>query len=97
MYGLINKALQAFLTENYGAALWSRVAHALGLGPEGFEAMLRYDDRLTEELIDTTSQPFAPLAFRLACMSAICFPYRHSCVFQQAPKARAPATIAVAA
>lgn len=55
MYGLINKALQAFLTENYGAALWSRVAHALGLGPEGFEAMLRYDDRLTEELIDTAA------------------------------------------
>ncbi|RWR49348.1 heme NO-binding protein [Sinirhodobacter ferrireducens] len=56
MYGLINKALQAFLVENYGPALWSRVAHALGVGPEGFEAMLRYEDRLTEELIDIAAR-----------------------------------------
>ena len=35
----------------YGPSLWSRVAQDIGIGPEGFEAMLRYDDTLTEDLI----------------------------------------------
>ncbi|RWR09413.1 heme NO-binding domain-containing protein [Paenirhodobacter populi] len=52
MYGLINKSVQAFLRDNYGSALWAQVAHRAGIGVEGFEAMLRYDDSLTEHLID---------------------------------------------
>lgn len=51
MHGLINKSVQAFLRDNYGPSLWSRVAQDIGIGPEGFEAMLRYDDALTEDLI----------------------------------------------
>lgn len=51
MYGLINKSIQAFLRDNYGSALWAQVAQRAGIGLEGFEAMLRYDDSLTEHLI----------------------------------------------
>ncbi|HEY0275122.1 MAG TPA: heme NO-binding domain-containing protein [Paenirhodobacter sp.] len=51
MYGLINKSVQAFLRDNYGSDLWARVARSAGIGIEGFESMLRYDDALTENLI----------------------------------------------
>lgn len=51
MYGLVNKSVQAFLRDNYGPAHWGRVARRIGLGPDGFEAMLRYDDELTGMLI----------------------------------------------
>ncbi|MDD8022570.1 MAG: heme NO-binding domain-containing protein [Paracoccaceae bacterium] len=51
MHGLINKSVQAFLRDNYGQALWARVAQEIGIGPEGFEAMLHYDDALTADLI----------------------------------------------
>ncbi|HEY0213243.1 MAG TPA: heme NO-binding domain-containing protein [Paenirhodobacter sp.] len=51
MYGLINKSVQSFLRDNYGSALWARVARRAGIGIEGFEAMLRYEDTLTDNLI----------------------------------------------
>jgi hypothetical protein len=51
MHGLINRSLQSFLRDTYGAALWTRVAEAAGVGPDGFEAMLVYDDALTDAVI----------------------------------------------
>lgn len=51
MHGAINKSVQAFLRDHYGAATWSRVADRAGVGREGFEAMLHYDDALTEALL----------------------------------------------
>lgn len=51
MHGLINKSLQTFLTESFGAAVWRDIARDSGvaqlLGPDGFEAMQVYDDELT--------------------------------------------------
>ena len=52
MHGLINKALQAFLTQTYGDALWRRVADDARLGFDGFEAMLTYDPVLTDRVLD---------------------------------------------
>lgn len=52
MYGLINKSVQAFLRDNYGSALWRRVAQRIGIAAEGFEAMLQYPPELTENLIE---------------------------------------------
>ncbi|MCX8508343.1 MAG: heme NO-binding domain-containing protein [Rhodobacteraceae bacterium] len=51
MHGLINRSLQFFLRDTYGAALWSSVAEQAGVPPEGFEAMLTYEDALTDRLL----------------------------------------------
>lgn len=55
MHGLINKSLQCFLCETYGEALWRQVAAQCGVSPAGFEAMLHYDDDLTDALIGRAS------------------------------------------
>lgn len=52
MHGLINRSLQYFLCQTYGAHLWTDVALSAGADPEGFEAMLTYDDAITFALID---------------------------------------------
>lgn len=55
MHGLVNKAIQSFITDSFGASAWqainlqSGIAHELG--PDGFEAMQHYDDRLTQALL----------------------------------------------
>lgn len=55
MHGLINKSVQTFLRAHYAEGVWQRVAQQIGLGPEGFEAMLHYDDALTEGLLDAAA------------------------------------------
>ncbi len=56
MHGLINKALQSFLGDAFGADAWRAIAVHSGvaqrLGPEGFESMQLYDDTLTEAVLD---------------------------------------------
>lgn len=52
MHGLVNRAIQSFVSNTYGPERWSRVAEAAGLGVTGFEAMLTYDDALTEAMLD---------------------------------------------
>lgn len=51
MHGLINKAIQAFLTDSFGMDTWrailTRAQLSSDLGGEGFEAMRVYDDALT--------------------------------------------------
>lgn len=56
MHGLINKSIQSFLRDNYGQALWVRVSQQIGVDPEGFEAMLHYDDALTEDLLGAATR-----------------------------------------
>ena len=51
MHGLVNKSIEVFLRDTYGAALWTDVAQAAELGFDSFEAMLSYDDRLTDAVI----------------------------------------------
>lgn len=59
MHGLINRSFQAFLGDTYGPALWSDVAAAAGIGPEGFEAMLQYDDAVTEAVVTAAQDRLA--------------------------------------
>lgn len=63
MHGLISKAIQSFLQDSHGIALWEEVALrsgvALQLGPDGFEAMQRYDRTLVEAVLATASQALA--------------------------------------
>ncbi|MCV2868787.1 heme NO-binding domain-containing protein [Defluviimonas sp. WL0002] len=56
MHGLINRSIQCFLRDTYGAAVWSRVSAGAGLPPEGFETMLAYDAALTDSVIDLAAQ-----------------------------------------
>ncbi len=59
MHGLINRSLQAFLRDTYGAALWAEVAEAAGVGAHGFEAMLIYDDALTDAVLGEAARVLA--------------------------------------
>lgn len=51
MHGLMNRAIQSFLRETYGQSLWLRVTADASLPGEGFEAMLHYDDALTDAVL----------------------------------------------
>lgn len=55
MHGLINRAIQCFLRDTYGAGAWSAVAQAAGLGFDSFETMLSYDAGLTDAVLDAAS------------------------------------------
>lgn len=59
MHGLINKSLQSFLVDSFGAAAWRDISTRSGvaqlLGPDGFEAMQVYDDALTEAVVDAAA------------------------------------------
>ncbi len=56
MHGLINRSIQCFLRDTYGAAAWTAVAAQAGLGAEGFEALLSYEDRLTDAVLDAAAE-----------------------------------------
>ncbi|MDF1717020.1 MAG: heme NO-binding domain-containing protein [Antarcticimicrobium sp.] len=51
MHGLVNRAIQSFVTDTYGPDRWRRVTEAAELGDFEFEAMLIYDDAVTEALL----------------------------------------------
>ncbi len=52
MHGVINRSLQFFLRDTYGAPTWDAITREAGLGFDSFEAMLRYEDDLTERVIE---------------------------------------------
>ncbi|QBF31172.1 heme NO-binding domain-containing protein [Thalassococcus sp. S3] len=52
MHGLINKAVQSFVTYTYGQDLWAQIARDAELGFVDFEAMLIYDDEQTHRVVD---------------------------------------------
>lgn len=55
MHGLINRSIQCFLHDTYGAELWQAVAQTAGITPAGFETMLNYDDPLTHVLVEAAA------------------------------------------
>ncbi len=52
MHGLINRSLQCFLRDTYGQPAWDAVAREAALDFAGFEAMLTYEDSLTDRVIE---------------------------------------------
>ena len=52
MHGLVNRAIQSFVINTYGPERWHGVTEAAGLGVFEFEAMLIYDDALTDAVLD---------------------------------------------
>lgn len=59
MHGLINKAIQAFVTDSFGVGTWHQVLSHAGLAAdlagEGFEAMRLYDDTITHATLAAAS------------------------------------------
>jgi hypothetical protein len=47
MHGLINRSLECFLGDTYGADVWTDIAHGAGMEFVNFESMLEYEDALT--------------------------------------------------
>ncbi len=56
MHGLINRSLQSFLTDTYGPSVWQAIAKAAGLKTTGFEALLIYEDAITDAVIDAAAK-----------------------------------------
>ncbi|ETX14764.1 heme NO binding domain-containing protein [Roseivivax halodurans JCM 10272] len=52
MHGLINRTLQVFIVDTYGAACWAVVVRRAEVAPPEFEALLRYDAELTDRLME---------------------------------------------
>ena len=55
MHGLVNKAVEAFVTDSFGAERWKAVLHAAGLwdsiGADGFDSLGSYPDALTDRIL----------------------------------------------
>lgn len=51
MHGLVNRSIQGFLRDTYGTDLWSAVAAEAGIDASGFEALMDYDDALTDAVL----------------------------------------------
>ncbi len=54
MHGLVNRALQRFVCDTYGADAWSGVADLSAVGVYSFEAMLNYDDAVTDAMLSAS-------------------------------------------
>ncbi len=55
MNGLINRAIQCFLRDEWGTAAWLDAARAAGIAPRGFEPMLDYPPEVTARLLQAAS------------------------------------------
>jgi len=56
MHGLINKSIQCFVQDTYGVEAWKSVVARARLGIDGFEAMLTYDDAVTDAVLTAAAQ-----------------------------------------
>lgn len=56
MHGLINRAIQCFVSDSYGQSRWIDVTRVAEVETTDFEAMLHYDDKTTEQLIDAAAK-----------------------------------------
>ena len=52
MHGLINRAIQCFYRDTYGAQAWGELVRTLDLESSDFEPMMHYDRDLTWRMVD---------------------------------------------
>jgi len=55
MHGLINRSIQSYVCDNYGAEKWAEIAAKANLDFVEFEAMLSYEDALTPRVLDAAA------------------------------------------
>ncbi|MFQ5438676.1 MAG: heme NO-binding domain-containing protein [Paracoccaceae bacterium] len=58
MHGLVNRSIQCFVRDTYGAEAWSGICREANLGFDNFEAMLIYDDSQTETVLTAACARF---------------------------------------
>lgn len=51
MHGLVNRSMECFVVDTYGVDAWCNVVSAAGLDFQSFEALLPYDDAVTEAVV----------------------------------------------
>jgi hypothetical protein len=56
MHGVINRSIQCFIQDTYGPVSWDAVAMRAELKIPSFEAMLTYDDAVTDRVINAGAQ-----------------------------------------
>lgn len=56
MQGLVNRAIQCFVTDMHGDDAWVAVARTAGLDGSEFEAMLSHDPAMTRRVLDATAR-----------------------------------------
>lgn len=56
MYGLVNQALEDFVTQSYGLTAWDSVRQSSGIGPDMFMAMDGYPDDTTYRLVSAATE-----------------------------------------
>ena len=56
MHGLVNRSIQCFLRDTYGAAVWAAVTRGSGIGFDSFEPMLSYDPSTTDALLGASAR-----------------------------------------
>lgn len=59
MHGLINRGFECFVRDTYGDSVWDGVAQAADLGFARFEAMMHYDDAMTQAILAAASARLA--------------------------------------
>jgi len=52
MHGLVNRSIQCFIRDSYGVDVWEEICRDADLGFDNFEAMLTYDNALTEAVLN---------------------------------------------
>lgn len=52
MHGLMNRAVQCFVRDTYGADVWADVVQRVDLGFDNFEALFMYEDQITYQVLD---------------------------------------------
>ena len=56
MYGMVNKALQSTISEEYGRDVWERVNQRAGLDSQDFVEMMPYPDATTYSIVSAASE-----------------------------------------
>jgi len=56
MHGLVNRSIQSFVLDTFGQDPWREICESADLGFDNFEAMLIYDDILTEAVLIAASK-----------------------------------------
>ena len=56
MHGLMNRGIECFVRDTYGLRTWSAIARAAELEDSSFEAMLTYDERVTDAVLEAATK-----------------------------------------
>jgi len=65
MYGIVNKAIEGLVTENYGEAVWQKVKVRSEINVSNFVSNESYDDSITYKLAVAASDVLEVLLYQV--------------------------------